>query len=348
MFAPAQPAFDASQDAVVPPSPGRLVQPPAKRARGTMSTQSVVDAAFNGDMLPTSSYAAARMRALTSRRPGPNDERLSQGAADEIDDMPPVAASANSDDERGQLDTDPEQPWQSLGLEELQRAYEKVRQQYATLRRLRETEAEASLARYKESTSRQLRASAEQARQLANENEQLKKKQCALAATSEQLEQLQGENGQLKKELATERAEIADKWATKVHELETELSAVNAREHELKAQVKDQSAESMNMYSRLSGLIINHCDVDDQSGTVSYECTQSGRNGTVRYRLEMIEDQGDISFTPLIDAEREPEAWSLLQEYMREGFTFTQDNASMFYWRMADCLNKPIRPNPES
>lgn len=93
------------------------------------------------------------------------------------------------------------------------------------------------------------------------------------------------------------------------------------------------------VYQDLTGLVISSVS-REQDGTV-FNCLQTGKNGTLHYKLTWPKDRDEqITFTPLLDAERDGELAALLPDYLTEQISFGQDQAGMFAYRLMTAIQK--------
>lgn len=95
------------------------------------------------------------------------------------------------------------------------------------------------------------------------------------------------------------------------------------------------------IYQDLTGLVISSVQRDDNETILN--CLQTGRNGTLHYKLAWPKNGHDqITFTPLLDADRDAVLMDILPDYLREQIMFTQDQANLFAFRLWTAIQKKI------
>ena len=100
------------------------------------------------------------------------------------------------------------------------------------------------------------------------------------------------------------------------------------------------------LYGDLTGLMVLGVKVfPDNPGLRVYDCIQTGKNGTLHFHLttpvQVIDDEEDeITFTPILDHERDRVIISLLPDYLTEEITFSRVNATRFYLKLLGVIMK--------
>ncbi|ORY83727.1 chromosome segregation protein Csm1/Pcs1-domain-containing protein [Protomyces lactucae-debilis] len=93
------------------------------------------------------------------------------------------------------------------------------------------------------------------------------------------------------------------------------------------------------IYQDLTGLVIQSVSREDDETVFS--CLQTGRNGTFHYKLAWPKARDEqITFTPMLDAERDVDLSAVLPDYLTEQIMFAQDQASLFAYRLWTAIQK--------
>jgi len=123
------------------------------------------------------------------------------------------------------------------------------------------------------------------------------------------------------------------------------------------------------LYSDLTGLILRGVNKGEEMDV--YDCIQTGRNGSkwflildLHYRTNELSialhfklsvtndtdspyDDADMTYTPLLDANRDREILQLMPDYLTEEIGFSRNHAAHFYGRIMDTLMKKQRLTSE-
>lgn len=100
------------------------------------------------------------------------------------------------------------------------------------------------------------------------------------------------------------------------------------------------------IYGDLTGLTVLGVKVFPDSPNLRvYDCIQTGKNGTLHFHLTAPaqvndEEEDEITFTPLLDHERDRVIISLLPDYLTEEITFSRVNATRFYLKLLGVIMK--------
>lgn len=199
---------------------------------------------------------------------------------------------------------------------------------YHRLKEIRETGPEKALREYKNAVQARLQAADALFRELSTNGHLEDAKDY-----EEELEDLRENVDHLTNELQTAAEEIKMLKA-KLYAAEKPRSEEN--DH------KDKLALSLS--ADLSGLVIQNVEIEED--VITYKCLQKGRNGVFQYNLSLVNsdaDQQEVTFTPVLDAEKDAELISLLPDYFSEPLSFTRDAVSCFtiYLHNARLLTRP-------
>ncbi|KAI9847049.1 MAG: hypothetical protein M1838_001061 [Thelocarpon superellum] len=127
------------------------------------------------------------------------------------------------------------------------------------------------------------------------------------------------------------------------------------------AQAAQTAQLKEDLYSDLTGLLIRGVKRDADADADVFDCIQTGRNGTLRFKLSIAKhshaqdrEKGGASsssssssyentefvFTPLFDSKHDADLMELLPDYLTEEITFARGNASKFYARVVKTLTQ--------
>ncbi|BFZ62933.1 hypothetical protein YB2330_004045 [Saitoella coloradoensis] len=139
----------------------------------------------------------------------------------------------------------------------------------------------------------------------------------------------------------------------RVEELEEELEKSQNQIGLLNAKILARSSSSAghyelkeDIYADLSGVLIRSIAPSaDGSGSV-FDIIQTGRNGTLHYKLVLDHianpSNAQFTYTPLLDAERDKKLVEVLPEYLTDTIMFAREQASMFFWRLTNFMQKNL------
>ncbi|ODQ51557.1 hypothetical protein SAICODRAFT_8853 [Saitoella complicata NRRL Y-17804] len=139
----------------------------------------------------------------------------------------------------------------------------------------------------------------------------------------------------------------------RVEELEEELEKSQNQIGLLNAKILARSSSSAghyelkeDIYADLSGVLIRSiAPSPDGSGSV-FDIIQTGRNGTLHYKLALDHianpSNAQFTYTPLLDAERDKKLVEVLPEYLTDTIMFAREQASMFFWRLTNFMQKNV------
>ena len=110
-----------------------------------------------------------------------------------------------------------------------------------------------------------------------------------------------------------------------------------------------ETAAKEDLYGDLTGLIVVGVKViPDNPGLRVYECIQTGKNGTLHFHLttpaQTTDEEDEITFTPLLERERDRVLISLLPDYLTEEITFSRVNATRFYLKLLGVIMRTDAP----
>ncbi|KAF2665617.1 hypothetical protein BT63DRAFT_428577 [Microthyrium microscopicum] len=105
------------------------------------------------------------------------------------------------------------------------------------------------------------------------------------------------------------------------------------------------------LYCDVTGLIIHSVKRTDE-GTI-YDCSQTGRNGTLRFTLNFREkpattpgtsvyDEPEITYTPILDEKNDKHLLDILEDYLLEEIEFPQNNLQRLYTTIRDGMTKKV------
>lgn len=95
------------------------------------------------------------------------------------------------------------------------------------------------------------------------------------------------------------------------------------------------------IYQDLTGLVIS--SVNKEQDETILNCLQTGRNGTLHYKLAWPKSAHEqITFTPLLDDDRDGKLMDVLPDYLSEQIMFAQDQASLFAYRLWTAIQKKV------
>lgn len=121
---------------------------------------------------------------------------------------------------------------------------------------------------------------------------------------------------------------------------EDQVKAISAK---LDARLQPSTVPALKeeIYQDLTGLVISSVQRDDEETILN--CLQSGRNGTLHYKLAWPKNAHDqITFTPLLDEDRDAVLMEVLPDYLTDQIMFAQDQASLFAYRLWTAIQKKV------
>lgn len=118
---------------------------------------------------------------------------------------------------------------------------------------------------------------------------------------------------------------------------------VNALTTKLEARQQPTSLPALKeeIYQDLTGLVIS--SIHKEQDETILNCLQTGRNGTFHYKLAWPKSAHEqITFTPLLDEDRDGKLLDVLPDYLSEQIMFAQDQASLFAYRLWTAIQKKV------
>lgn len=183
---------------------------------------------------------------------------------------------------------------------------------YKRLKELRETGPERALREYKKVFQSRIQAADALVQELSNSNME--------------------DTRDVEKELEDVR-DIVDDLTQELQDAAEEIKMLRAKLYNVEKERSDDSDHTdhlaLSLSSDLTGLVIQ--SIDRQGEATVYDCLQKGRRGVFHYMLTVNkgqEDQQEIIFTPVLDAEKDSELISLLPDYFSEPLSFMRDAVS--------------------
>ncbi|KAG0230339.1 hypothetical protein BGW41_002559 [Actinomortierella wolfii] len=209
----------------------------------------------------------------------------------------------------------------SMSLEQLQAAYDDLKEQYNHLQSLRTTEAERHMEEYRVKL------------QAANRTlEQYKSKvepQLEVRSLQHQLRDYEAKEKQRAKE---------DRARERTLSMEKLLASPD---------VNRQSAslvKTMAMYQNLTGLKVTPCNehlwgtpspsYPNETHPETWECEHTGPLGTLRFSLSYDTKTDLVTYTPSIDPDKDARLIQSLPEYMTVEIEFERQFESKLFWRI--------------
>lgn len=108
---------------------------------------------------------------------------------------------------------------------------------------------------------------------------------------------------------------------------------------EARSQPSTLPALKEEIYQDLTGLVISSIQREDAETILN--CLQTGRNGTLHYKLAWPKNPREqITFTPILDEERDAQLIQILPDYLSEQIMFAQDQANLFAYRLWTAIQK--------
>ncbi|RUS19291.1 hypothetical protein BC937DRAFT_87712 [Endogone sp. FLAS-F59071] len=95
------------------------------------------------------------------------------------------------------------------------------------------------------------------------------------------------------------------------------------------------------LHEDLSGLLVR--DIKILSEGKVFDCLETGRNGTLHFKLTQRADSPIMEYHPILDASRDANLIALLPDYMTVDIEFKKEESSMFFWRLQNFLQKPVK-----
>ncbi|KAL8822376.1 MAG: hypothetical protein Q9191_006888 [Dirinaria sp. TL-2023a] len=108
------------------------------------------------------------------------------------------------------------------------------------------------------------------------------------------------------------------------------------------------------LYSDLTGLLLRGVEKGEEENV--YDCIQTGRNGTMtpltdssaalHFKIAISNDadtaydDAEVTYTPLLDTNRDRDILQLMPDYLTEEITFSRNHAAHFYCKVAETLMK--------
>lgn len=121
---------------------------------------------------------------------------------------------------------------------------------------------------------------------------------------------------------------------------EDQVKALSAK-LEVRTQPSNLPSLKEEIYQDLTGLVIS--SVQREESETIFSCLQTGRNGTLHYKLAWPKSAHEqITFTPLLDDERDAQLLDVLPDYLSEQIMFAQDQASLFAYRLWTAIQKKV------
>ncbi|KAI9754351.1 MAG: hypothetical protein M4579_004749 [Chaenotheca gracillima] len=288
---------------------------------------------------------------------------------------PRKRGASASDTERGNGGGDPAVR-RKLG--EMTKRFQNLDLKYRNLREVGVKEAENNFERLRKQTQEQMEASkqlinslrqeaASQAslaresrtlqKQVSSKDDEISKLQAKVAQLNSSLSEAKNETKGLAAKLAATRATPAppqgpDAFRTSVNAAKARATPGASAELTQALQVAQLKED---LYSDLTGLIVRGVKSSEEADI--YDCIQTGRNGTLQFKLSISKtasvnskeknassvssyEDAEVTFTPILDADRDSDLIELLPEYLTEEITFARDVVAKFYGRVAECLTK--------
>ncbi|KAJ1934042.1 hypothetical protein EC988_008932 [Linderina pennispora] len=213
------------------------------------------------------------------------------------------------------------------------------RRKFEDLSALRVTQAEKTLAELQKSAQKQTASAEAVISALRKENEELRR----------QIKK-DGEKQQDPAELETRKALEKDvkvlqqQVETLSLDLVTKDAQIEQLEHHQRlaeTSVDFNLRDSLRILQMISGLTIEEVVPEDQG--MSYKCLQAGPTLTIGYVLTVFDDlPEEFQYTPY----EETAELDVLPDFLRETMSFSQDSASLFFWRVCDHLNQIALQEP--
>lgn len=121
---------------------------------------------------------------------------------------------------------------------------------------------------------------------------------------------------------------------------ETQIKGLSVK-LEARSQPSTVPALKEEIYQDLTGLVISSVQRDDDE--TIFNCLQTGRNGTLHYKLAWPKNGHDqITFTPLLDDDRDAVLLDILPDYLTEQIMFAPDQANLFAYRLWTAIQKKV------
>lgn len=151
-----------------------------------------------------------------------------------------------------------------------------------------------------------------------------------LHAAKELISSLTIKNNQLEQELIDTKVLLAE---------ETKPETPSKQANQYNEQDFIENELILDMMEQVVGLRIHK--VEDTEDALFFNCSQSGKNGVLDYRLTILkEDSSEIIYSPLQSKESTEELTSYLPEYFFDDLTFPLDTLQQFYHKIYRGLNK--------
>ena len=141
----------------------------------------------------------------------------------------------------------------------------------------------------------------------------------------------------LEQQVSSDAAELK-RLKTQLKKREDQVRALTTK-LEARSQPSTFPALKEEIYQDLTGLVISSIHKEGDDSVLN--CLQTGRNGTLHYKLHWPKSAHEqITYTPLLDDDRDGRLAEVLPDYLREDIMFAQDQASLFAYRLWTAIQR--------